>query len=339
MTEPVAAAAARRPRALTPASRTTPAAAAGDTRTLREVIAELTGRARAANGDRRALVAALADVTFTQIGADVNTPQWIGELWDGVTYERRIVPLLSQAELTRLKITGWHWTTKPAMASYAGDKAPITSNSVGTDTDSFDADRWAGGHDIDRAMVDFDNADFWTSYYQAMSESYSRLTDAAAFAAVEGGATPLDVTSTVFDPAGGVSLAATALVDAAIAVNETARPTFGIVAADLFRELLLTPRNNILELLSASLDLNSGSALGFSLVAGPSTMDPGTVIVGAKSAATHYELGGGAPIRVDAINIANGGVDAGVFGYSGTVINDADGLVSVDSATYAAPTP
>lgn len=308
-----------------------------DKRTLRDIIRAQVDAARRAGGDRQALVAALADVTYTAVGADVTAPQWIGELWDGVTYVRRYVPLLTQAELTRLKITGWHWTTKPAMASYAGDKAAITSNAVGTDPDAKTASRWAGGHDIDRAMVDFENTDWWQSYYAAMSESYSRLTDAAAFAAIVAGATDLDMTGTTFDPDTGVSLGATALVDGALLVAETALPTFAIMAPDLYRGFLLTPRDKILELLNASLGITEGSALGFQVVPGPSTMTAGHVIVGAKAAATHYELGGGAPIRVDAINIANGGVDAGVYGYSATMINDADGLVDVDATSYDAP--
>jgi hypothetical protein len=58
----------------------------------------------------------------------------------------------------------------------------------------------------------------------------------------------------------------------------------------------------------------------------------GTVIGGIKQAARFRELGGGSPIRVETINITNGGIDGGVFGYY-SLEAVADG--GVQRATFA----
>lgn len=298
-------------------------------RTFTEHIERLCAGLELRPQGRDQMLAALSDITYTAVGADLSEPQWLGELWSGVPYERSVVPQLAQGRLTSLKVNSWKWTTKPAMASYAGNKAAITSNAAATDPVTGTASRLAGGHDIDRAMVDFPESGFWESYYRAMAESYARLTDAAALAAIKAGGTSV----TAGDVPPGVTGAAAALVDGALAVIDTGVPTFAFVAPDIYRALLLTPRNYVLDLISSALGVKDGSLLGLSVIPRTDLTD-GDVIVGTRSAATFYELGP-TPIRVDAVNIANGGVDAGVFGYYFLQIHDADGiavLTGVDPA-------
>jgi hypothetical protein len=55
------------------------------------------------------------------------------------------------------------------------------------------------------------------------------------------------------------------------------------------------------------------------------------VLVGAKGSATVLELPG-SPVRVDALDLARGGVDKAAFGYLGVSINDALGLQLVTAA-------
>jgi hypothetical protein len=55
----------------------------------------------------------------------------------------------------------------------------------------------------------------------------------------------------------------------------------------------------------------------------------GTVILGVKPALTFYELGGGAPIRVEALDVARGGIDSAVYGYWTTILNRPGGIISV----------
>lgn len=273
------------------------------------------------------LMAALADITYSAVGVTIAQPQWIGELWSGIPYTRTVVPLINHDELTSLKIESWRWVTKPAVAHYAGDKTDVPSNAVDTENVAQDATRYAGAHDIDRALVDFPTPGTVESYYAAMTESYARLTDTDVATALLAAA-PVVAPGTV---PSGISAAAAALVDAALSVVDTAPPTFALVAKDVYRDLLLTPRESTLELLSQSLGLDGGDLAGFRIVPRPE-VPAGTVLVGVRSAATFYELGGGAPIRVQALDVARGGVDAAVFGYGGTVIHDVDGLAKTTIA-------
>ena len=55
----------------------------------------------------------------------------------------------------------------------------------------------------------------------------------------------------------------------------------------------------------------------------------GKVIMGARPAISFYELGGGSPIRVEALDVAKGGIDSAVFGYVGTLVNRPGGIISV----------
>jgi len=60
----------------------------------------------------------------------------------------------------------------------------------------------------------------------------------------------------------------------------------------------------------------------------PSNQVPaGAVVAGVRQAGTFYELPG-VPIRVEAIDIARGGIDEALFGYWATLLHDARGIVS-----------
>lgn len=297
----------------------------------------LMAEAHGSHGPHRArLLAALSDIVPADI-EDANLPQWVGELWSGTAYQRRYTGLVNQATLTGLKLAGWKWTTKPGMGEYAGNKADVPSAAVATEPVADTAQRFAGAHDVDRAMVDFPNPEFWAAYYAAMTESYARLTDAyvlreyKAFAkAITPGAVPAGV------PAGWV-----AVLDGMLEVNETAAPTFALVEKSVYREMFLTGTDKFLEFVNASIGLDEGNALtsGFRILpvasvatgdASSTGFDVGEVIVGSRACGTFHELGGGAPIRVEALDIARGGVDAGCFGYAGFVGHDNDALVKID---------
>lgn len=284
-------------------------------------------------GDRR-LLAALTDVIPSNL-ADAEQPQWVGELWSGTPYQRRIVPLLAQSTLTGLKAKGWRWTTKPVVDRYAGDKAAVPSGPVATEPVEKDAQRFAGAHDIDRKYRDFNDTAFWQSYYAAMSESYARQTDLYAAEEVKAGATAV----TPGPVPAGVSAAWAAIVDAALAVVDIGTPSFALVEKSVYRELILTPTDQFLEFLSAQLGMDQGNLATFKIVPVSSTavgtasaagLDRGEIVVGTRAAASWHELGGGAPIRVEAVDMVNGGIDTGVFGYGEVIVHDPRGLAIVD---------
>lgn len=278
------------------------------------------GMAAFASGQRSAeLTAALNDITQTAVGNDVQQPQWVGELWDGVEYERKIIPLFGSVKpLTSFKINGWKWTTKPAMATWSGDKTDVPSNAAATDPSPTTAERIAGAHDHDRSMVDFDNPEYWDSYYAAMAESYARLSDAEALSSALTFAT--DVATPDYEGFLGAIAAGVEAIDDAT----NASSTFVVVnKGDLIPWVLslsgttLAPRD-LLELIGVDP----------TRVVTHSGMTAGHVLVGVSNAMDYYELSG-SPIRVEAVDMVKGGIDTGLFGYHAEVLHDAEGLQDV----------
>jgi hypothetical protein len=288
--------------------------------------------AAARNGDPQALAAieasgatklfgALTLVTEAN-GAAAMQPQWIGEAF-ATTFVRRIIPLLTNAPLTSTKIAGWKWATKPTVGAFAGPPAEITSTPVALVPVTEDANRWAGGNRIDRRYVDFNDTDMIASYLKALSDSYHEETDDLALAVLVGGATPVVAGTVPTDvPAGLVKI-----VDGALAVVQYGQPSFAIVATDSWRDIVLSKSIDALAYITTSLSLDEGSLNGFRIVP-HAGMSVGSVLVGIKAAATHYELPG-SPLRVNAQAVAVGAVDEAVFGYDATLINDARGLALV----------
>ncbi|WP_448072335.1 phage major capsid protein [Georgenia yuyongxinii] len=276
-------------------------------------------------GGERQMLAALSDIVPANTPG-TELPQYVGELWNGKAYERKIIPLFNHADLTSFEVKGWRWVTKPTVAPYTGNKTDVPSGAVLTEAVTINAERIAGAHDIDRKYRDFNDEAFFAAYFAAMTESYAKVSDAqvladvvAAAKAVAAGAVP-----------SGVSKGMAAIVDGALAVlaaTDTA-PSFALVATDLYRDVLLTRNDDTLGYLSAALGLEDGSLDSFRLIPSAS-VTAGKVLVGAKDAVTVHELGGGAPIRVEAQDIAKGGIDEGVFGYYAVNVHDADGLALV----------
>lgn len=290
--------------------------------------------------DKPRLLAALADITPTSlVGRD--QPAWVGQLWQGVAYQRRITPLLTQKELTGLKVRGWRWVTKPAMAKYAGGKTDIPSSAVLTQEYNENAQRFAGGNDIDRAYADFRDTEFFEALHTAYAESYAKLTDAYAVEKMKAAALAL---TTGANP-NSLPIGWVAIVDGMLSMLDVGQPTFAIVEASVWRDMVLTPQDKFLEFVQASIpNVDAGSLMsGFRIVpvaqanSGTASttlgLDKGEVLVGTSAAVTYRELGGGTPIRVSALDIAKGGVDEAAFGYAHVDVTDNRGLRLVDTVT------
>lgn len=291
----------------------------------RSMFAELMARPE---GEAAAtLYGALSDVKISgtgQVGTAIQQPQWIGELWSGRAYERKIIPLIGSGALSGLKIQGWRWTTKPEVATWAGNKAAITSNAPATESYEVTASRLAGAHDIAREFRDFDVPGFWEGYFKGMTESYAKATDDATLDALIAGATAVTATTAT------ENIAWSRIIDGVNAIIAEAVPTFAVVATDLYRDLLLTKNNDALAYLNATIGLEGGSSSGFTIVP-HAGLSAGNVLVGSREAATSYELPG-SPIRVEALDMVKGGVDVGLFGYNATVIHDEAALALVAPA-------
>lgn len=271
-----------------------------------------------ANPNDPALSAALADITYTGMAA-ATTPGWLGELWSGVRYQRQIVPLISSADLTSNKYTGWQWTTPPKGDSYAGDKAAIPTNTPVVAPVNLTAERWAGGHDIDRAWVDFNDTEFLDSYSREMADSYASYTDDDCLEKIIAGGTDMTAADLV-----------SGLIDGILQVGLAHLvPTFYLLSPDLIKTYAGMTTQNVPPILIQLLGNMTVESL---LSSTYHTMPANTLIVGARSAAEFRELPG-SPLRFDALELARGGVDRAFFGYHQTFMRKPAAIAVVTIGT------
>lgn len=321
-------------------------AAAGGSKKKTDKNALFAAFAAAAAGQPGRMEAALSDIVPANI-LGLEQPQYIGELWDGVPYERRFLPLFRSQPLTSWEVKGWEWVNEPTVDLYTGNKTPIPSGSISTQEKSGVLQRIAGGHDIDRKFRDFGNAEFWDAYFTKMAESYARVSDTYIRNLIReipttanGGRVHL---LTGAAPA-GVPTALWQIVEGCVKImdNLDTLPNFALVTTDFWKPLLYTKMQDVLVYLNAALNMKDGTLEngGFKIIpvkAGSLTATggggfTGKVLVGHKDALSVRELPG-SPIRVEAIDVAKGGIDEALFGYVGTMVEAADGFALFDTPT------
>lgn len=256
------------------------------------------------------VTAALADITNTA-NPSVDQPAWSGELWSGQLYEPQWSDLFTTGDLTSWEGNGWRFTNKLEIDDYAGDKAPIPTDTVTTEPSSYTAARMAVGVDIDRKFFDFPSVGFVEALFEQVRESWAMKLDGKVRAYVLANATAA-LTDEADTGSAAIPANASLLKAAAIAVRSLKRRRVGSASwvyvndDDLFTLLDIAEKD-----VPVFLDLYGIDPRNF-------RSDPlipeGTVLAGAKPAATVRTLPG-SPIRVEAQNLANGGVDEAFFGY------------------------
>lgn len=287
-------------------------------RTMRDVVRTI---AAAAGVDRTPEVtAALSDVGFS--GAPFAlAPEYVGELWSGVQYERRFVPLvMSDRPLRRLKSSGWRWTAPPEVEPYSGDKSAIPSAPIGWELVPATAERLAGGHDIDRAFWDFEDEEFLSAYFERATEDYARKSDSKVESLLWTGSAPSAALGLEAPDVLRAIAVGSSHLELAEWVNTPA--TFALVNPLDRLSLLDVTNKTVPAFLSEMLGLTPSRFT-------PSALVPqGTVVVGVRQAARFEELPS-SPIRVTVPNVANGGQDTGLFGYVRTLVENPRALVRV----------
>ena len=283
--------------------------------------------------DAAALTAALSDVVPANDAQGFLRDQWLGELWTPVAAQRQYVDAMNKATLTGMRLYGWKWETQPEVGDYAGDKAAIPSNPVKIVPAEGNAYRLAGGWDVDRIFVDLGAPGFLEAMFSAAVADYGRKSNVKAGEFLSANATvSTAVVSTLVDALGAV---------AAFLGANGATPSWISISSDLWSQYLTLTSAEAPWWLSVgagsvSIKDSSGAVADLKFFVDPG-LAAGTVLAGDRNAATHYEAAG-SPLRVQAVNIPNGGIDIGVFGYAGDLLNDARGLVkqAVTAGTTAA---
>lgn len=268
--------------------------------------------------------AALADIVPANDadGRGILTPQWLGELWRPYAVTRNYINSVKSAELTGMSLFGYAWKTRPVVGAYAGNKTAIPSNPVELEPVNATAYRLAGGWDVDRVFYDLGTPGFLDTILSMATEDLRNKQEQNFGAALVGGATiPAGTPATLFD---ALSLIAVELGKIG------ATPTGIAVASDLYGELLAIPASAApwwLSTSSSSVNIGDQTATlnGFRGFVDPA-LPAGSVVGWDRRAATYYEARP-TPIRVQAVNIPNGGIDVAVFSYQAQIINEARAIV------------
>lgn len=282
---------------------------------------------------------ALADQTYDQAGdvasATNRVPQYLTDIWEGdfvggLQYSQ----YFDSGALTELTFKQRTVTQRPLVAKWSGNKTEIPSRKAAITTVDKSAQRFAGGLDIAREHYDFNKVEDVAFILSLMGESYRENTERYIGDELLAAATPLVIAADATIPE-GVSSAHYKLVRGALAVlrQGKALPTVAFVADDLYDEMLFAGKDSGLEYLTTSLGLTGGTLENFSIVP-DETLDAGSVLVGARKAAQVLTLPG-SPIRVNALDIARGGVDEALFGYVGVRTRRAEALQLVTTAAAA----
>lgn len=287
------------------------ASAPADKVTKEGFLAAVSGAARTQDPG---MLAALQDVKISgtgAVGTGVVVPEYVGEVWSGRQYQRKVIPLLTQGSLTKLTTQGWRFTQAPEVAEWAGNKTDVPSNAPKTEPVTWDMQRFAGGWDIAREFIDFGETEVLDSFLRKAADSYAKKSDNWMLTKLLAGATVAGVGTGV--PEGVGDGFAKIIRGALRVIASDATPSYALIAPDLYEEFMFTKKDDTLAFLTTTIGLEEGSLESFKIVP-HSGVDAGEVLVGAKEAAGAYELAG-SPIRINALDLARGGVDEALFGY------------------------
>lgn len=288
------------------------------------------------NGETGDLLAALASVVHDDgdndgdgVGEITGAPGWLGEVWTENPYVQRFKPLISSGVLTTYKETGFRVTGKPTVADYAGNLAEVPTGGMTVEPVNYAVARLAHGANIDRRFVDFNDSQALQAFVEAQVQSYAEVVDAKVLAFILSSATTQAAGTYVED----VSVGITGIVDGALAlIADNFRPTSAVIGADLYRDILLTPKDKVAEYLTQAFGLEEGGLQGFRIVPTSTAGQAGKVTVLDSSTLRLKELGGAAPVRVEAEYASNGGRTLAVFGYLSLQLLKAAGARTVTPA-------
>jgi len=311
--------AARAPARLTADRRRVP------TLTLDDAAARIAAEFVSGGRTAAALNAALANITPTSTtSAATNPVQWLGELWTPTFQDLPWANAISTGTLTGMRLTGFkRIPPDPQIQPYAGEKAPIpTDGNLSFEPINLLAKRMAVGADFDRIWLDFGDESVINTWLRLVTQDYAKKLDAAIGTAILAEATQAGPAADVI---AGVRLASQTLKRAGANVS------FIALASDLFADYLDIPTAQAPWWLtgSSSVDLSGAGATVNNLrIFESPTLPDGTLTAGDKRAATQYTPRGD-PFKVRAVDVSDGGIDVGVFGYHAELVNDPLGVVTV----------
>lgn len=290
------------------------------------------------------VLAAIADITMTSgntlPGSGVLRPNWLGKLYQGIPYVREYIQLgnlgtdISAAGKLGMRVargTSAASPLPPQDGTWAGNKQAINGYRGASDTLASLLYRFAVGNDIDRSLYDLPGGwEVVEEFLQLIIEDYLWWSDRLAREAfLDLGGAPVAAISypAIYNTNGTVAVAQ--LIQGILAVRKRKadgrrdQPTFAIMNDKAFEQLAYAAGGDqnlpeFIEIALGALDLPQSEVgrIGKVTVVNGDTGITGTpsVIVGSKMGVDFDEVPGG-PLRIDAIDLAKGGIDKAVHGY------------------------
>lgn len=255
-------------------------------------------------------------------GGGFTAPDRIGEVWQARPEGRPHIDSLGGSKpLTATRIEGWKWELPtPTPQPYAGALAEIPTGEWATGPVSETPSRWAFGNKIDRIHKDLGSADLIASLFAILGAGYDGESDDAVAADLIAGATAIT---------GGATTLINAISKSYLQLKKIgAAPSKMWMSEDLFVAFS--------ELKVSDLPAWIANATGFVKLDGSTSLAgvfdvdvdfqlaTGGFLAYDRRAATVYES---PQIRLEAQDIAHGGIDIGFFAYGGTLINDPRAVV------------
>jgi hypothetical protein len=319
-------------------------------------IAEVKSNPHAA--DALQVLAALTDIKLTGSGSlpgstSLLQPNWLGQLYQGVPYEREYIGLgtlgtdISAAGKKGFKISRGTSGTPilgpagiPNGGAWAGNKAEINSYNGFTTSATSTLNRFAVGNDIAREFYDLPGGtEFIEAFLKLVLEDHLYWSDTLALTTIVGaaGAAVAPVTyPTDYPGALGKLIQGVLAVKARKSDGRRDVPTFAIANEKAYAELVYATGGdqNLPAFVNIAVSTDrSGTVDGtVKVVQGDIGIDDTTaVIVGASKAIEFDELAGG-PLLVDALDLAKGGIDKAVHGYLQTFVVRSEAIVKIGVA-------
>lgn len=259
------------------------------------------------------------------LGGGFTAPDRIGEVWQARPEGRPHIDSLGGTKpLLGMRIEGWKWVEPtPAPEPYAGNLAEIPSDEWETAPVSEVPSRWAKGNKVDRIHKDLGSADLIASLFTILGRNYDGVSDKAVAADLVAGATPL---------AGGATSLIGAISKAFLQLRKLgATPSKTWMGEELFTEFAELKISDLPAWIANSTGFvkldGSTSLAGVFDVDVDFALTPRGFLTYDKRAATPYES---PQIKLEAQDIAHGGIDIGFFAYGGTLINDARAVLKAE---------
>lgn len=314
-------------------------------------------RSNPMNTDARQVLAALTDITISGTnnlpgGGAAIRENWVGQVYQGLDYQREYITLgtlgtaISAGGKKGYKInrgTSGSPLAGPQDGSWNGNKNEINSYNGFTAAVTSTLWRFAVGNDIAREFYDLPGgAAVVEAFIRLLVEDYMFSSDAEALSAIVTAGTANIVAadtaaySTAYPDIVGQIIQGILAVKAKKTDGRRDVPTFAILNDSGYEALMYAAggEENLPAFMRLAVSTSSNGAAdgNVQLVVGDIGIDnTDAVLVGAKRGIEFDELPGG-PLHVNALDLANGGIDRAVHGYVQKFVVRPEAFVLVGTA-------